>query len=49
MIKKWLKISLDAINEEEKKKALERYEIIRKKYMIVSEQYQKGDKKMILK
>ena len=40
---------INKFNEEEKKKALERYEIIRKKYMIVSEQYQKGDKKMILK
>ena len=40
---------INKFNEEEKKKALERYEIIRKKYMTVSEQYQKGDKKMILK
>ena len=36
-------------NEEDKKKALDRYEIIRKKYSVVSEQYQKGEKKMILK
>jgi tRNA(Arg) A34 adenosine deaminase TadA len=36
-------------NEEEKKKALDRYEKIRKKYAVVSEQYQKGEKKMILK
>ena len=40
---------INKFNEEEKKKALERYEIIKKKYMTVSEQYQKGDKKMILK
>ena len=40
---------INKFNEEDKKKALERYEIIRKKYMTVSEQYQKGDKKMILK
>ena len=40
---------INKFNEEEKKKALERYEKIKKKYMTVSEQYQKGDKKMILK
>ena len=36
-------------DEGEKKKALNRYEKIRKEYAIVSEQYQKGEKKMILK
>jgi len=36
-------------NEEEKKKALDRYEKIRKEYAIVSEQYQSGEKNMILK
>lgn len=36
-------------NEEEKKKALDRYKKIRKEYAVVSEQYQKGEKKMILK
>ena len=40
---------INKFNDEEKKKALERYEIIKKKYMTVSEQYQKGEKKMILK
>ena len=40
---------INKFNEEEKKKALERYEIIKKNYMTVSEQYQKGDKKMMLK
>ena len=32
-----------------KKKALDRYEDIRKKYAVVSDQYQAGEKKMILK
>lgn len=34
--------------EAEKKAALERYEKIRKLYAVVSDQYQSGDKKMIL-